>query len=93
MDFETTKWLIGLLVIVILAILGIFFKIWWNVEHKQDKALCALKTINAEEHKELRKKIDGTREALADQHVAILGKIDNVYQYLLNGNQKKRSGG
>jgi flagellar basal body-associated protein FliL len=95
MDLETGKWLIGLIVIVVIALVGGLLALWWKVEQRQDKAICSVRVEvgnfrknNAEEHTNIRKEISDTREALAKQHIAILDRINDVYQYMLNGTKR-----
>jgi hypothetical protein len=59
---EIHMWYLGLLVPIILAFIGI----WWKVESRQDRAICALRKENKTDHGNLHDKIDETRDMVTD---------------------------
>ena len=57
---ETSMWLLAIAVTVAIAFLGI----WWKVESRQDKSLCALRRENDASHKVMYAQIDKVKDKI-----------------------------
>jgi hypothetical protein len=71
---ETTMWLIGLGI----TAAGGFLTIWWRVESRQDKALCALRKENDSSHKHLHGKVDRVQD-----------KVEEIWKHLVREGKRR----
>jgi hypothetical protein len=78
---ETVMWLIGLAVTVAAG----FLTIWWRVEAKQDRALCALR----KEHNDSRKENNAEHGTLHEKVDDVRDKIEAIWIHLVKEAGKK----
>ena len=57
------------------ALLVFLFGIWWKIESRQDQKIDESSKQNAQEHKELRDKIDSNHHSIRD-------RLDNIWKHL-----------
>ena len=57
-------WLIGIVITVVVIFVSGFLTVWWRVESRQDKALCALRNENDKSHGILHEKVDDVRDKI-----------------------------
>ena len=61
---EIHMWTIGIVVTLVIVLATAFVTLWWRVESKQDRALCALRKANDTSHGVLHEKIDDVRDKI-----------------------------
>ena len=74
---EEIRWILGALGSI--AFVGV--TVWWKVESKQDRKIDNLAESNHVAHNNLYKRIDDVEDKLTEQHVAILGKIEELWRH------------
>lgn len=70
------RWLIGIFGSVGATLLAI----WWKIETKQDRKIDDLAKDNSKSHGLLHKKIDEVDQKMTNQHLVVLGKIEEIWK-------------
>ncbi len=77
---EELRWFLGALG----SIMAVGLSLWWKVENSQNKKIDRLGEQNAAQHEVLFKRINGVENKLTDQHITILGKIEELWKSRLD---------
>lgn len=73
---DEVRWILGALGAI--AAVGLSF--WWRVEAKQDKKIDDLTQQNMEGHNAIYKRINSVEDKMTEQHITILGKIEELWK-------------
>ena len=76
---EIHLWTIGVVITLVITLATGFVTLWWKVESKQDRALCALRKENDNSHGVLHEKIDDVRD-----------KIESIWIHMVKDSTRKR---
>lgn len=70
------QWVIGIVVIILLAMISGFIRWWYCIESRQDEKLDKLDEENSKAHGEMHRKMD-------EQHSKIRDKLEDIWKHLL----------